>query len=185
MKDFIFPERPLPFIPELDYKILEKDDWIFEPKYDGWRIIVSSNGKIEFYTRKKRKLNLPFNNIKLPKGLMLDGELIAIDELRTNNYLVNKNLKNPKNLRIVLFDIMYSSYESIMDLPFIERRKVLEEIYKYLDNNIFYLSKQFIEKNRQFINEIISKGYEGVVFKNLNHPYEENGSHWIKLKHLI
>jgi len=184
MKDFIYPERPLPFIPELDDFILKDENWIFEPKYDGWRIIVVSNGKINYYTRKKNKLNLPFN-CEIPEGLILDGELIAIDELKTNNYLVRSNLKIPRNLKIILFDIMYYNGENICNFPLKERRKILETIYEKLDKNIFKLSKQFNNKDKGFINGFLKKGYEGIVFKNINHPYEENGSHWIKLKNLI
>ena len=62
-------------------------DWIFEPKWDGYRALcLVEDGSVRFMSRNKRELTKRFPELStLHEGIkagsaILDGEIVALDE---------------------------------------------------------------------------------------------------------
>lgn len=187
----IYPMQPIPYFGE---KIDE--NWIAEPKIDGWRmqIIRYENGKVEFWGRRlERNPNWTFKLIKftkivenfLPPGSLLDSE---ITDERGRRYIpsVFANRKDSKP-RIYVFDVIFYKGEKIANLPLKKRRKILESI-----NFIppFSIIEQFEIKNniQQVLQKVKENNWEGIILKHKDSIYEigEEAPHatefWRKIK---
>jgi DNA ligase 1 len=176
-----------------------------EEKYDGFRVQLSKDGdKIKIFSRQSEDITNMFPEIikaaktqLKPEKCFVEGEALAVNQesneyypfqitiQRKRKYEVEKKAKEyPLNL--FLFDVMYVDGKSMMDKPFIERRKKLGEILK--EGDIIKLSKMEIIDNpkrlEEFFEEKISQGLEGIIAKDLNAPYIAGARKfaWIKLK---
>lgn len=176
-----------------------------EAKYDGFRLQISKEGeKVKIFSRQSEDITEMFpeiieavkNQLK-PTTCFVEGEALAVNQdtgeyypfqitiQRKRKYEVEKKSKEyPLNL--FLFDVMYVDGKSLMDTPFIERRKKLEEMV--LEGDTIRLSEMELIDNPKrleaFFEEKISQGLEGIIAKDLNAPYIAGARKfaWIKLK---
>jgi ATP-dependent DNA ligase len=131
--------KPVPAIPGGDY--------VFEPKWDGFRSIIFRDGdEVEIGSRNERPMTRYFPELVdavlelLPPRCVLDGEIIVPD--RTGTQLDFEALQqriHPAESRVrllagqtpahfVAFDLLALDDQSLMDRPFSERRAALEEV---------------------------------------------------------
>ena len=60
-------------------------DWLFEPKWDGWRCIAAvRQGRTRLLSRNGNDLTARFPSVsdtlgQLPDGTLVDGELVVLD----------------------------------------------------------------------------------------------------------
>ena len=100
-------------------------------------------------------------------------------------YDIEKLEKLPIELNV--FDIIYYNGESLIEKPFIERRKVIEKITKVVPYKI-KLAEQIItdseEEAEKFYNLALEDGQEGVMVKNLQAIYKPGAriGYAVKLK---
>jgi DNA ligase-1 len=90
---------------------------------------------------------------------------------------------------INLFDVLFANNESTMDLPYIDRRKLLKKIADGAkDRERIRLIKQTIatspQEIDQFMSVAIAEGCEGVMIKQLSSTYRAGAREfaWVKLK---
>ena len=166
-----------------------------EHKYDGFRVVINKNdkGEISLFTRRLDNVTRQFPDVveavkKYVKGnsFVIDTEVVGYDH-KTRKYkpfeAISQRIKRKYDIdklieklpvEINVFDIMHYDGESVIDLPFLERRKLLEKIIKEEKWKI-RLSKQFISDNEKeimkFYKEALKIGEEGVMFKKLDAPY--------------
>src|SRR3989344_3567011 len=166
----------------------------FEHKYDGFRILISYDGKnIKIFTRRLEDVTLQFpdivetvsKNVKA-KSFIIDAEAVGFD-YENNKYLpfesISQRIKRKYDIRdlasklpvdVKVFDILYLNGEDKIDLHFIERRKLLEKIINPVKLKIS-LSEQIITDSKEeadkFYKGALKIGEEGVMIKNLNSPY--------------
>src|SRR5262249_49747246 len=78
------PPKP-PIQPQLalSRKVLpEGEDWVYEPKYDGFRALAFVDGDdVYLQSRGGKPLRRYFPEVEFPKGrYVLDGELVILDD---------------------------------------------------------------------------------------------------------
>jgi len=180
-----------------------------EYKLDGFRLNCHYDGKnIKLFTRNMEDVTKQFpdvvsnlKNVKA-KSYILDAEAVGYDP-KTKDYLPFQNIsqrikrkydietmskKFPVELNI--FDVVYYNNKNLMDSNLLERRKILEKIIRPEKYKIV-LTKKLIsakeEEIKEFYEEALKKGMEGLMIKNINSPYKPgryvNG--WIKLKPIM
>jgi ATP-dependent DNA ligase len=120
-------------------------DWIFEPKWDGFRFIVFRDGdEFLLQSREGKPLDRYFPELleplkkQLPACCVLDGEIvIASKSSRDFDALQNrlhpaaskvKRLSQETPASIVFFDLLCQGAEDLRLSEFAERRKRLESI---------------------------------------------------------
>jgi len=87
------------------------------------------------------------------------------------------------HVNLYLFDLLYINGQSLIALPYLERRRKLGEIAGNIP-----LTRQIITSNpseaEHFLKEAIEKGHEGLVAKKLDSPYTPGirGKRWFKIK---
>ncbi len=176
-----------------------------EWKFDGARVQIHKNGgNITIYSRKLEDVTSSLPDIvKTVKAdvsaesVILDGEAVAIGKdkrpmafqeilrrFRRKYDISATAIEIPLNLN--LFDILYLNGETLIDAPFRERRKKLEEI---CDRGI--VAKQAITDDIALIEtiykEALTAGHEGVMLKNPDSFYTpgKRGKNWLKLKPIM
>jgi ATP-dependent DNA ligase len=160
------PEWLEPMAATLTDERFTGDDWIFERKYDGIRLLAYRRGKeVKLYSRNRLLQDIPRieDAIRaLPiKEAILDGE-VAWD--RHSEYHV--------------FDILWLDGKSTTKLPIEERRALLQtlKLKPPLRKVELVTDKAPWERARR-------EEWEGVIAKRLGSPYEHKRSKfWLKMK---
>ena len=110
------------------------EGWLYEPKWDGYRAIVSvSGGDVTLTSRNGNDLTERFRDVARAAALairssdaVLDGEICALDEQGRSRFsLLQEGSGTPV---LVLFDLLELESERLTDLPLSERRKRLESL---------------------------------------------------------
>lgn len=179
-----------------------------EPKYDGTRlqmhVLKDKAAFMRTYTRNLEDTTTMFPEfIKAvgeirAKKVVLDGEAVGFDPRtgkflpfqmtiqRKRKYSIGEKSKEVP-LKYFVFDILSRDGTSLLKTPFAERRKVLEKILDK-DNKTIVISPQIVtreaERLRQYHDEQIAKGLEGIVVKKLASFYEpgRRDYNWVKFK---
>jgi len=176
-----------------------------EYKLDGERVQVHMQGeKIILYSRSLENITSYYPDIveKISKSLgaheaILEAEAVAINE-NTGEFLAFQELMHRRRkyniakvvsqypITINFFDVMFVDGKSCLDLPYIERRKILEKIVK--EDEFAKLMPMTLVKSDNEVEDVlenaINAGCEGLMLKQLDAPYRAGarGSNWLKLK---
>src|SRR5437868_6380716 len=116
------------------------DQWAYEPKYDGFRAIAFIDGdEWTIQSRSGRPLLRYFPELKFPPGrYILDGEIVIDSDDGHEDFDALQNRLHPAASRVqmlaektparyVAFDIPALDDDPLLDKPFEERRRVLEQ----------------------------------------------------------
>ena len=170
-----------------------------EFKYDGSRFQFHKQGKkTRIYSRRLEDVTAALPDVieKLlgatDHDVILDGEVIAIQDGRPMPFQsVLRRFRRRHDVAEAqeaiemvpnVFDILYLDGETLIDLPFAERRARLTRVVrKYLAPQVTSESLQEIEKTYR---EALDAGHEGIMLKVPDSPYTpgQRGKNWIKIK---
>lgn len=170
------------------------DDWLHEVKWDGYRLLASSDdGGVRLRSRNGLDWSEKFPEIAraiaaLPgDGLRLDGELVALDsEGRSDFSALQRDLErgNTSALRYLLFDLPGVAGWDLSQVPLVERKGLLEELLAGHDGGVLALSRHIVGHGEKVFAASMKQGVEGIVSKRLDAPYvAERTPTWIKSKH--
>jgi ATP-dependent DNA ligase len=195
--------------PEKMEKVWESDDYIAEEKYDGSRYMVKGGGR--FFSRRvsvvdgipvEKTKNVPHLHevLKNYPLLILDGE-IYIEGGKSNEVVSimgaspDEAVKRQQErgwVKYVVYDILRDIDGNwLLDLPWIERRGILEETLETIFqehptiSEHVKLSEYVTENKKEFHAEIVRRGGEGVMLKNKYGKYVPGKKprwNWIKVK---
>lgn len=166
-----------------------------EYKYDGFRLSIHRKGaQIWLYTRRLEDVTKQFPDVvEVVRGninaddYIIDAEVIGIDAL-TKKWLPFQNisqrikrkydiLKMIKDIPVMVnaFDAVQVNGRSLLKVPFIERRKILESAIIGVPEKI-NLAKEIITSDeaeaQRFYEESLAHGNEGMMMKRLDAPYK-------------
>jgi len=81
------PSTVSPMLPTLARKPFSGQDWLFEPKLDGWRALCfTRDDKVHFISRKGNSLDERFQELLViaesikATTAIIDGEVVALDD---------------------------------------------------------------------------------------------------------
>jgi bifunctional non-homologous end joining protein LigD len=163
----------------------DSETHFFEYKWDGFRAAAMvEDGGLRLMSRKGLDLAPRFSSLselsRLPHGTILDGEIVAFRDGKPDFELVLKG----EAARFIAFDVLYRKHESLLSLPFSDRRTILEEMVRENPLPPLALSEGFPGKGKALYKRACEQGLEGVMAKKLSSPYaagKRNGA-WIKIK---
>jgi bifunctional non-homologous end joining protein LigD len=157
--------------------------WLFEVKWDGFRAIACTHDGLRVRSRRRWDLTALVPELaELPDGLMLDGELVAWDEGRPSFARLRRRLilgESSIAITYMIFDLLYVEGLSAMDLPYEERRALLEELD--LQGPAWHVPCAF-EDGEALYEVACERGLEGVVAKRLTGRYGPGERRWIKTR---
>lgn len=163
-------------------------DWAFEPKWDGYRALVTlRGGGVTLTSRGARDLGSRFPSLVqgLPPTVrtpdaVLDGEICALDERGRSRFELLQ--RGEGRIVLVAFDLLELDGVALDALPLAERRDALERVVDPTAGPAV-LSPLF-DDGPALLEAARSQGLEGVVAKRTDSPYRsgQRVHHWRKLK---
>lgn len=190
-------ELPTALSPQLatlvDKTPSSPEDWIFEVKFDGYRLLARIEGKkVQLFTRNGHDwthrlgaLHQKLLTLKLPDG-WYDGEIVVHDEEGRPNFgLLQRAFDGATTDDIVyfLFDIPYFKGYDLREAPLEARRAMLQATLENTDCEAVRFSEQFGADPRHLVEAACKLGLEGVIGKRRDARYvTRRSSEWIKLK---
>ncbi len=191
----------LPMLAKRVGALPEGDGWLFEPKWDGFRVLVFRDGDdIQLQSRDEKPLQRYFPEMvealerALPKRVVLDGELVVargnaldFEALQQRIHPAASRVKLLSReipTSIVFFDLLAEGDRSLMDEPFEARRSELERL---LGNATAPLHITPVTASRELASSWFQRfegaGLDGVMAKSRALPYEPNKRVMLKVKH--
>jgi bifunctional non-homologous end joining protein LigD len=164
------------------------DEWVFEPKWDGYRAIVTvRGGDAQLTSRNGNDLTGRFGEaaravaraLRTPSAV-LDGEICALDNEGRSSFGALQ--QGTGRLALVLFDALELDGEPLLELPLEERRKRLEGVLDLRAGGVL-VSPQF-DDGEALLAAAREQGLEGVVAKRLGSRYQpgRRSPDWRKVK---
>lgn len=185
-------------------KKLPKGDFLFEPKWDGFRSIIWRSGDmVEIGSRNSRPMTRYFPELveaviaNFPDHSVIDGEIIMIDPETGDrlNFDALQQRIHPAASRIkklseatpasfVAFDLLALGQDNFTEKPFRERRGALELALRDARPPI-YLTQATHDEDvaMDWFSQFEGAGLDGVIAKPLDEPYVEDKRVMYKLKH--
>jgi bifunctional non-homologous end joining protein LigD len=169
------------------------DDWLYEIKYDGYRILARIDGdQVNLFTRSgldwtsKLKTLLPdLKKIGLGKG-WLDGEVVMLGEKGLPEFnALQQALETSRiaNLHYYIFDLPYYAGYDLRNVKLSERRALLERVLSKSTTEHIWFSENFAAAGREILKSACQLGLEGVMGKRKSSFYESGRTRsWIKIK---
>lgn len=200
--------KPMLASPTQDLESLfesQPNQYSLELKLDGARVQIHKEGdEVSIFSRRLSDVtnSLPDivqvvrEKIKSLK-VIIDGEVLAVDDAgrpfpfqvvmkrfgRTRD--IEEAFKDTR-LVLVLFDVILIDDIQLVDEPYSERRRRLEEI---VPSNLLVerLVTESIDSAQAFFQRSQELGHEGLVAKKLDSPYIPGvrGKYWFKIKHTL
>jgi bifunctional non-homologous end joining protein LigD len=168
--------------------------WIFETKYDGYRIeCLVRGGTARLLSRRAKDWTAKFAPIASAaadiqvESALLDGEVVALDAKRRMSFRALQQYFEhpvPSRLRYFVFDILHLNGHDTRELPFADRRELLSSICRRIPRSSpIRISGVVSGRGKRVIDRACSRGLEGVIGKRRTATYESGRTHsWIKIK---
>ncbi|MCW5824355.1 MAG: non-homologous end-joining DNA ligase [Cyanobacteria bacterium TGS_CYA1] len=180
-----------PMLCSLAKEPFDKKGFIYEPKFDGIRMLAFvKDGKCTLKSRNAKDITNDYKDIanklaRLKHDCILDGELGALDENGTPNFeLWQQSKLGAKSIDLVyfVFDMLYFDGDSLTSKPLIDRKKLLKKTLVQ-SSNIQYVED--IKANGiKAYEACMENKLEGIVAKVSDSVYESGrrSANWIKVK---
>ncbi|TAV44979.1 non-homologous end-joining DNA ligase [Rhizobium leguminosarum] len=191
------PDRVEPCLALLKARPPKGDDWVYEIKWDGYRLSVHVEPtRIRILTRGGHDWTDRFPAIQqaalwLPVGTaILDGEAVVLDEQgRTDFGLLQQSLggrggkKSSSDAIFMAFDLLYFDGHDLRDSELDMRRHLLEDLVPAGEQGDIRLSEEIEADGDQLLASACEHGLEGIIAKRRSAPYRSGRlGDWVKVK---
>lgn len=197
------PEHVVPMLARLSTLPPDDERWAYEIKWDGVRAVayITADGAIRLETRNLNDVTRRYPDATAVasafgegRTAVLDGEVVAFDErgrpsferLQGRMHLAGDAAVQARSrstpIVYIVFDLLYLDGESLMRLPYTERRARLLELD--LNGPTWRTPAHHVGEGAALFQASADQGLEGIVAKRLDSPYEpgRRPGTWLKVK---
>lgn len=176
-------------------------DWLFEPKWDGFRALIFRDGDdLLLQSRDSKPLDRYFPELRapllaqLPPRCVLDGEIVIagpqgldFDALTQRIHPAASRIKllsEQTPASIVFFDLLALDDEELRTQPFSIRRQRLEQLLAQVKPPL-HLTPATTDRTQaqDWFSRFEGAGLDGVMAKSPAGPYESDKRTMLKIKH--
>jgi bifunctional non-homologous end joining protein LigD len=189
--------------PAAPEDIAHPDDWAFEMKWDGVRVIAYlAGGRVRLQSRKGRDETATYPDLIGDLAALdcetavLDGEIVVLDDSGVPRFGLLQhriNLTKPGDIsaaarrapaQLMLFDLVHLDGQSLTRRPYEERRQLLTELVPERKGSRLQVPPTFDGDLHAAIETSALLQLEGVVAKRRESIYQagRRGATWLKLK---
>ena len=194
------PAKAKPMLAETAAAPFSSPDWVFELKYDGYRLLAArdADGQAQLRYRSGLDATALFPDLAtavraLPyAGIVLDGEVVVLDEsgrpdfhrlqkrgrLQRRADIERATVELPATLFV--FDLLGCEDFDLRALPLLERKAILREILPR--SGPLRYSDHIEGRGEEFFAQVSAMGLEGVLAKKVDSPYAgKRSAQWLKM----
>jgi bifunctional non-homologous end joining protein LigD len=164
-------------------------DWVWELKYDGYRLMVrKAAGKVRIYSRRGADFTDRFplivdavNRLNVT-SVLIDGEGVVYDRYGMPDFALLHSKQHDKDVSLIAFDLVELNGEPVRKEALAKRKGKLQQLVRSVKSGIEF--NDFLEGEGGRIFEHACKlGHEGIVAKRKDLAYESGRSkRWLKIK---
>ena len=129
------PFRVQPMLATLVREPFDRPGWVYEEKYDGYRILAYKEGdRVTLLSRNAKDRTATFSVVAQAvasldaRTLVLDGEVVVFDRHNVSRFQLLQNLNSPP--KYAVFDCLYRDGRDLRSEPLSVRRATLEESHR-------------------------------------------------------
>jgi bifunctional non-homologous end joining protein LigD len=188
-----------PMLAETRREAFDDDGWVFELKYDGYRVIAGRDESIVLLSRNGNDMARAFPEIveaigHLPfERFVLDGEIVVHDDAGLPSFQrlqKRARLRREPDVRRAVADLPASLYvfdlpglldRDLRPLPLLARKQLLRELLP--STGVLRYSDHIAGQGRAFHQLAESMQLEGIIAKRASAPYRSGRSgDWLKIR---
>jgi bifunctional non-homologous end joining protein LigD len=172
-------------------KPFHRDGWVYEEKYDGWRMVTEkAGGEVTLtsrngldHTRRFPELVKAIAELDVP-SLVLDGEIAIFDRQLISRFewlwaRPKHEVATPP--MYMVFDLLELDGEDLRTRPLLERRQGLEQLVA--DRQLVIPTRRLPTNGLEAWDEVLRGNYEGMVAKDPRSSYTPGRTlSWLKVK---
>ena len=156
----------------------EGPNWLYEIKYDGYRLALSVGGEsAKLYTRSGLDWTAKFSALaeagaRLPcRSALIDGEAVVFDDKGISDFpglVAALERKQTNAVAYLAFDLLALDGKDMRDLPLLKRKAALS---KLLGEGLIRFADHVEGEGRKVFAQAVAAGAEGIIAKDGAAPY--------------
>jgi len=183
------PFRVQPMLATLVAGPFHRPGWVYEEKYDGYRILAYKEGpRVTLLSRNSKEKTAAFADVARAvarlrrRSLALDGEVVGFDPHLVSRFQLLQQGEVP--LVYVAFDCLWVDGQDLRKEPLHVRRRRLEGVIGSPGKTAhIFPSRRLAGDGFAAYEEAKAKGWEGIIAKDDSAPYvEARSTKWLKVK---
>jgi bifunctional non-homologous end joining protein LigD len=166
-----------PMLATLVDKPFDDKKWVFETKWDGFRLVTEKRGStVRLWSRNGIDVTSRYAVLlpalqKIKGSCVIDGELCALDAHGRSRFQLLQNALNEKaELLYVVFDVLFAGGKDIREKPLLERKKILkallppDPLLRYSEHVAEFGTREFAKAQRAHEEGVIAKRAAGFYY---------------------
>ncbi|MEA3117842.1 MAG: bifunctional non-ous end joining protein LigD [Paraburkholderia sp.] len=172
------------------------DDWLYEIKFDGYRMLTRINRDdvtpVRIFTRNGLDWTSKFGTQPEALGALdvatawLDGEATVLDSRGVPSFQALQNAfdaNRPQEIVFFLFDLPYLNGYDLRNVPLVQRRALLRALMENVKQDTIRFSEDFALNAEELLRSACEMALEGIVGKRRDSRYTSTRSGaWVKLR---
>jgi len=167
---------------------LKASQWVFEGKWDGYRVLVDANrGKLNLRSRHGRDVTHEYPQFEALAAdladhhVILDGEAVALDGSGVPSFSEMQNRARSTRVEYWAFDILHLDGRSLLRAKYSDRRRLLEAL---AEGGGLIVPDLLPGDGPEALEYARKHRWEGVIAKKRDSTYQpgRRSSSWIKDK---
>ena len=186
----ISPRFIKPMLTTLAAGVEDRAGWLYEIKWDGYRIIAVLDGRqAQLFSRNQQAYTDKFAPVaaaleKIKKSCVLDGEVVVLDERGRSRFQLLQNFQTSGQGDLVyyVFDLLHLEGYDTLELTLAQRRELLAKLLP--KEGIIRLSEAVEGKGKALYVSALKEELEGIIGKDPASTYRAGvrTQSWLKYK---
>jgi bifunctional non-homologous end joining protein LigD len=178
-----------PMLATLVDEPFDDKDWVFETKWDGFRLVTEKRGNsMRLWSRNGIDVTSRYATLlpalqKVEGSCVIDGEICALDAQGRSRFQLLQNALNKKaKLLYVAFDALFVDRKDIRQKPLLERKQTLktllprDPLLRYSEHVAEFGEREFAKAQRAHEEGVIAKRAAGLYYSG------KRTREWLKFK---
>ena len=165
-------------------------EWLFEPKWDGFRALCFlQDGEVKFLSRKRQDFTRRFPTLQeIPAAIkaemaIIDGEIVALDLNGMPRFDRLRYRDHHAAIAFYAFDLLHLDGENFTQQPLLVRKAALKRILPKSKVGRIRYTEHVEKQGERFFRELETLKIEGMVAKRKDSVYSFGRSRlWLKVK---
>ncbi len=186
-----FPKTISPMLATLVDKPFDREGWLYEIKWDGYRAISLCNrNEVNIISRNNKSFDdkfYPVHEALKRWGIygVVDGEIAVLNEKGISDFGSLQNWRSEADGELIyyVFDLLWLDGHDLTELPLTRRRELLQQNLP-AETDVIRMSENFDVPAAEFLEAAHKMGLEGIIAKKADSTYQvgERTRDWLKIK---